>query len=140
VRQEKRYPIPVPAVEPSNGFSERRGVSPPVFHPPASATIVEVPTGSLETGSRNLWVVFPCPPPKRAAKVAEELSLSDTPPCGPDYAVAGADEFVRNRINSIDRKSTLFSDPSIGVDERSIDQMLGDEPNLCLIRPNNIAD
>jgi len=29
-RHGKEYPIPVPASEPSNGFGERRGVSPPV--------------------------------------------------------------------------------------------------------------
>ena len=43
-------------------------------------------------------------------------------------------------VMPIDYKSNLSSDPSVGMDERSVDHMLGDEPNLRLIRPYNIAD
>ena len=67
-RQEKRYPITRADGDPSDGYGERRGVSPPVLHPPAFATIFEVPTGgltprrSLRTGSRRSQLGFLLPP------------------------------------------------------------------------------
>ena len=49
-------------VDPSNGLGERRGVSPPVLHPPASPTKFEVPTGGLTPNApqlRKSWEAGP---------------------------------------------------------------------------------
>jgi len=98
-------------------------VSPPVLHPRASPTIVEVPTGgltarrSLGTGSRSSWVFFLLPPRLRGGRepavgtvstpdpdraLAAKMGKMCQPPCEPH------DPFWGEALGSHHSRLTMF--------------------------------